>query len=409
MRVFWALALLLAAPALAQNAYVDRVSQRIAADLGVEDDNPKLRPIIPAADTTDKITIVGAKMAAPKDGLARIELSVTLDGAGPRLLLVDAGAIWRGPEGADYVLVPNQKFVVEQPQATLVAEALAVWPKKAATPPGTPLRAIWSNDAGLIAVLRTAQRLEAQDARGMRRYLKERDGAWTVETFIDNPEVRLARRMTWGRSVLDELEGRLSRDDIQLAIFAVTADYRLAQAADWMMTTKNLGSKEGIDAAWAAATGVEYLLERASLNHRVFSPRHAEHHFNAGVQAYARNDLRAAAKHFEKALEKRPEFVDAKYNLGVVLYRMGKVKEARGEFAIAAGMPGATAAVHYNKGATLYRLGETLPAARAFRAALAVNPKLIVAEDWLAKADPEGKTKPKPKKKKRRRRGRRRR
>lgn len=404
-----ALVLFAMGDAVAQNAYVDRVSTRITAALGVEDDDERMRPIIPASDEPDKLTITAARMGAPKDGIDRIELDVTLDGAGPRLLLVDTGAIWRGPKGADYALVPNQKFIIEKPKSTITAEALPIWPRKPVPAAKTPLNAIWSNDPGLIAVLRTVRAVETEASRRLTRYLKEKGGGWVVDTFIDNQDVRLAKRMTWGKDVLGEVAGTLPRAEIQLAMFAVTADYRLAQAVDYMMLSQNIDQKAGIDAAWAVAPGVEYLLERATLNHRVFSPRHAEHHFNKGVAAFQRNDLKTAAAAFEKALQKRPEFLPAKFNLGVTLYRMGKYKEARGEFSIAAGMKGADAEVHYNKGATLYRLGDKLAAARAFRAALAANPKLTIAEEWLAKADPEGKTKPKKKKKKKRRRRRRRR
>lgn len=398
-----------AAPALAQdNAYVDRVSQRISGSLGVEDDDPTLRPIIPASDDPKRMTIVGAKMAGPADGVRQITLDVTQPGAGPRLLLVDAGAVWRGPKGADFVLVPNQKFIIDKPKMSITMEAVSLQPRPPVVKPGTPLKAIWSNDAGVIAVLRTVQRIESQDTRSLRRYLKQSEGKWVVATFLDNQDVRLARRLSWGKNVLDELEGRVPRDEVQLAVLAVSAQYRLPQAADWMMLNRSLDSQAGVKAAWDATTGVEMILERAGLDHRVFSPRHATYHFNTGVAAYERNDLRTAKKSFEKALAMRPEFLEAKYNLGVVLYRLGKYADARGEFSIASGMNGASAQVHYNKGATLYRLDEKLGAARAFRAALVVNPKFEMAERWLEKADPEGKTKPKKKKKKTRRRRRRR-
>lgn len=403
------IALLGTAPALAQdNAYVDRVSQRIAGNLGVEDDDPTLRPIIPASDHPQRMMIVGAKMASPVDGVRQITLDVTLPGEGPRLLLVDAGAVWRGPKGADFVLVPNQKFIIDAPKMSVTVEAVSLQPRPPVVAPGTALSAIWTNDPGLIAVLRTVQHIESEEAKSLTRYLKETDGVWAVDTFLDNQDVRLAKRLTWGMNVLELLEGRVPRDEVQLAVLAISADYRLPQAADWMMLNRNLDSQAGVKAAWKATTGVEMLLERAGLDHRVFSPRHATYHFNIGVAAYERNDLPTAKKSFEKALSMRPEFLEAKYNLGVVFYRMGKYADARGEFSIASGMSGAAAQVHYNKGATLYRLDEKLSAARAFRAALAVNPKFKMAEDWLAKADPEGKTKPKKKKKKKRRRRRRR-
>ena len=52
--------------------------------------------------------------------------------------------------------------------------------------------------------------------------------------------------MSWGKDALDTLAGQLPREEIQLAMFAVTADYRLAQAVDYMMLTRNLDQKAGI-------------------------------------------------------------------------------------------------------------------------------------------------------------------
>lgn len=154
------------------------------------------------------------------------------------------------------------------------------------------------------------------------------------------------------------------------------------------------------------ASTAEYLLERAGLNHRVFSPRHADYHFNQGAAAFARDDLPAALKAFKAAKERANKMVDAQYNLAVVLYRMGDYKGADAELLVASGLAGAGANVLYNRGAVRYRLGDKLGAARAFRAALEQNPKDPQAAEWLKRADPEDLTKPKPEPKKRKRRGR---
>lgn len=377
---------------------VDRVSERLDAELGdrAPEDDDRLREIEPARADGDRATIMAAAMDAPAEGVDRIKLTVTMPGSGPRLLLVDAGAVFRGPGSADYVLCPNQKFLLEAASTDVVAEALPLRGDQEPPAPGTPLKALKSNDPGVIAVLRTVQRLEAEDTLRLARYISEKDGEPKVDTFLDNQDVRLARRMSWSRNVVGKLEGRLPRDDIRFALLAVTDGYTITQTVDWLRLHRKLEMQPAIDLAWEIVPGIEYLLERATLRHRTFSPRHAEYHFNQGVAAFTRNDLDAAQKAFEAALEKQAGMVEAQYNLGVVLYRKGDYEGAKGAFLVASGMDGATADAAYNRGAADFRLGDKLAAARAFRKALELNDKHTEAATWLEKADPEGQTAPPP-------------
>jgi hypothetical protein len=105
--------------------------------------------------------------------------------------------------------VPNQRFVVEKSQATLDVEALPIWPKRPLPPENTALKAAASNDPGLIAVLRSVQRIESEDVARLRRYVKDTGGTLSVETFLDNEDVRAARWMTWYRDAAGQMQGPL--------------------------------------------------------------------------------------------------------------------------------------------------------------------------------------------------------
>lgn len=393
------------------NALVDRLSTRVDGSLAGDAAPSIFRDLEPAPAEGERATVTAAVMGPSREGpdeAAVVRLTVRMPGAGPRLLLVDAGLVLRGPGGADYAPVPNQRFVLSQPETVVEIEALPLWPDAPPPPEGTPLRAVWSNDPGLIAVLRTFQRLEAEDAPKVARYVRERDGAFVVDTFLENRDVRVARWMSWSRDAAGELRGRLPRDALRFAIFAVTSGYTIQETADWLRLHRKMDMNPAIGAAWDVAKQTEYVLERAGLNFRVFSPNYAEFHYNQGVAAFRRNDLEAAEKAFREATDLDGSMAVARYNLGVTLYRAGRYQEAAEVFLIASGMEKADANTFFNRGATLFRLGDKLGAARAFRRALELNPRDPDAADWIEKADPEGVTKPKPKRRERRR-GRRRR
>ncbi|MCA9557139.1 MAG: tetratricopeptide repeat protein [Myxococcales bacterium] len=416
----WALVpvalLLLAAPAAAQpggpSDLVDRLSTRIGGALAVAPDDDTLRTLDAAQPEGERATVIVVVMGVSTDATDLIALTVEMPGPGPRLLLVDAGAVFLAPNGAAYVLVPNQQAILEQPTSTLTFQALPLNPDAEAPPLGTPLTAAWSNDPGLIAVLRIVQHIEAEDSKRLSRYVREKTpGTFEVDTFLDNRDVKLARWMAWSKNPFGRLEARVPRDGLRFAIYAVTAGYTIQETADWLRLHRAMDMQPAIDRAWVIAKQTEYLLERAGLNFGVFSPAHAPFHFNQGVAAYQRNDLEAAAKSFQEAKRLSPRLADAQYNLGVIRYRQGDYAGANEEFKVAGGMDGAGPDVFFNRGAVLYRLGDLLNAARQFRTVLEKNPKDPDAAQWLERADPEGKTKPKPppKRKRKGRRGKRRR
>ena len=377
------------------NAYVDRFSARIAPGLAAPIEGDAVRALETPAEG-DRLTISELTLGAcDPEQLCKLRVKVTQTGSGPRLLLVDAGTLLRASGGADFVPVPNQRFIVDQSQMTLEVEALPVWPNRPAPPEGTPLKAAGSNDPGLIAVLRSVQRIEAEDMGRLRRYVKDVGGTLQVETFLDNGDVRAARWMSWYKDAAGQVQGRYPRDAIRFAIFAVTGGFTINEIADWFRSYKKLDMNPAIAAAGEMTPKVEMLLERAGLNYRVFSPNHADYHLNRGIKAYRAGELDAAEKSFKTALEKQTNLVDAHGNLGITLYRKGKYEDAEAALQVATGLPGVPANVYFNRGATLFRLGDKLGAARMFRKALEVNPRDPDAGEWLAKADPENKTAPK--------------
>ncbi len=398
------LALLLAAGTAAAQPddRVDRLSSRLDPSLRGDAAGDRLRDLEPATDRATRATVTAAAMGTPDDDVDRITLTVEMPGEGPRLLLVDAGAVFRGPGGADYVLVPNQQIILDKPRTELSLEALPMTAAAPTPPAGTPLKAAWSNDPGLIAVLRTVQLIEAEDSQRLSRYVKEtQPGHFEVETFLDNRDVKLARWMSWHKNPFDRLVARLPRPAIRFAILAVTAGFTIREAADWLRLQRAMDMEPAIARAWEIAPQAEYVLERAGLNFGVFSAKHADFHFNQGVAAYLRSDLAAAAKAFHEVKRLSPDQIDAQYNLGVVKYRAGDFAGANEDFKVAGGMNGAGPDVFFNRGAVLYRLGDKLNAARQFRRVLELNPRDPDAQQWLDRADPEGLTKPKPVKKKR--------
>jgi tetratricopeptide (TPR) repeat protein len=376
------------------NTFVDRLSGRIATSLAAPAEGEAFRAL-DAPGEGDRLTVNGVVLArCDERQRCTLKIDVAQPGSGPRLLLVDAGAVFRGPGGADLVAVPNQRFVVEKSQATLDVEALPIWPKRPLPPENTALKAAASNDPGLIAVLRSVQRIESEDVARLRRYVKDTGGTLSVETFLDNEDVRAARWMTWYRDAAGQIQGRYPRDAIQFAIYAVTSGYTINEVADWYRSIEKLDMNPAIAAAGEAARKVETVLERAGLNYRVFSPNHADYHLNRGVRAFRNGDLDAAEKAFKMAIDKQNTLVAAHYNLGITLYRKGKYEDAEAAFQVAIGLPDAPAEAFYNRGAALFRNGDKLGAARMFRRALDLNPRDPEAGPWLEKADPENKTRP---------------
>lgn len=401
-----------AAVAGSNNHLVDRLSERFDAAVLGEPDGKRFRAAEAATDADTRSVVTGASLVeAPAGGLVTVSLSISRPGDGARLLLADAGVVLRGG-GAAFVPVPNQRAVLDVPQNTVKFEALPLDPDQPVPPAGTALTAVLTNEAGVLAVLRTVQGLEALDGPRLRRYLRPEGAGFVVDTRVKNRDVDLANWMVWSADPTGAAQARFPRDDIRFALHAVTAGYTIQQVADWLRLARGLALEPAMAAAWEHAHRTEFLLERAGLNHRVFSPNHADFHFNRGVDAYLLGDLPTAEKAFEKAEETLAGDIQARFAKGVVQYRAGRFDEAGATFLVATGLPGAGADVFYNRGAVAFRQGDKLNAARNFRRALELEPQHPEATVWLHKADPEGRTAPPPeppKSKKRSRRGRKRR
>lgn len=394
-----------------RNPRVDRLSERIAAPLGatVPDGFDA-----PAPAESPGLTVVEALVDSPAPEAPdtdRVRLIVEVPEGGARLLLADAGAVFFTADGTPYIAVPNQRGVAPPPKTAVTFDLLPLRPEPDRPTPGAPLTAALTSDPALLAVLRTVQRIEAEDVERLRRYVRREGDGWQVKTIVRNEDVRVAGWMEWRTGPSGRAVGTLPRDAVRMAIFAVTAGYTIQDIADWLRTRRGMDMEPAIERARALARQSEFILERAGLEHRTLSPRHAEFNYNRGVAAFDIGDLERAEKLFRAAIEQRPEMLDAHYNLGVTLYRAGKYPEASSAFLIASGIEGAPARVFYNRAATLYRMGDLLGAARQLRKALERAPDDADAQAWLAKADPEGKTapppEPEPKKRKRSRRSRR--
>lgn len=366
--------------------------------------DPSANPAANPAEPTG-IVVEAAVMGSPAPNapdIDRVVLTVRLDAApdapvgGARLLLVDGGAVFFGPGGGAFVPVPNQRAVVTPPGASVEFEVLPLFPAPPRPAAGTALTAGLTADPALLAVLRTVQRIEAEDVERLRRYVKPAGDGFAVETIVRNEDTRVAEWMVWRPDARGRPVGTLPRDAVRFAIFAVTAGYTIQDVADWLRTHRSLDTEPAIAAAREQVRQAEFVLERAALGFRTLGPRHAEFNFNRGVAAFEASDLARAEGLFRTAIELQATLWPAHYNLGVTLYRAGRYADASNAFLIASGIEGATAAVFFNRGATLFRMGDLAGAARQFRKALDLDGADEAAKAWLAKADPEGKTAPPP-------------
>ncbi|MCB9550830.1 MAG: tetratricopeptide repeat protein [Myxococcales bacterium] len=386
------------------NPLVDRLSRRLSPEVAPAGGVPEGFEA-PAMGDAAGVVVEAVEMGLPAPTAPdtdRVVLTVALDAAaeapvgGARLLLVDGGAVFFGPEGGMFVPVPNQRVVVAPPGGRVELEVLPLVPAAPRPAAGTKLGAGLTRDPALLAVLATVQRIEAEDVERLRRYVKPSGDGFVVDTIVRNEDTRVAEWMQWSADARGRPVGMLPRDAVRFAIFAVTAGFTIQEVADWLRTHRRMDMEPAIERAREVSRQSEFVLERAGLGYRTLSPRHAEFNFNRGVAAFEAGDLERAEKLFRTAIELQPTWWPAHFNLGVTLYRAGKYQDASGAFLIASGIEGAPAEVFYNRGATLFRLDDKLGAARQFRKALEKAPEHAEATAWLATADPEGKTAPPP-------------
>ncbi|GFO60704.1 O-GlcNAc transferase [Geomonas silvestris] len=101
-------------------------------------------------------------------------------------------------------------------------------------------------------------------------------------------------------------------------------------------------------------------------------------YYNLGrIRQVAYRDSRGAAPLYQRAIELRPNYLDAQINLGGALNEMGRPAEARQLLERALGLPGADRAdLRFNLAVSLVNLGETAAAVRELEKLRPLDPAL---------------------------------
>jgi Flp pilus assembly protein TadD len=112
-------------------------------------------------------------------------------------------------------------------------------------------------------------------------------------------------------------------------------------------------------------------------------PNHAFAHFNLGSILITQGRREEAVAHFTAALEADPQYASARVNLARALEQLGRTDEAIAQFRTAADAS-PDPETHFAMGALLAKQRRIKEAARAFEAALAINPDHVAARANLA-------------------------
>jgi tetratricopeptide (TPR) repeat protein len=108
-------------------------------------------------------------------------------------------------------------------------------------------------------------------------------------------------------------------------------------------------------------------------------------HANLGL-ALRSKDMPRALEHMRRAVELKPDFMEARLNLGAALLDAGKGDEAQGAFEAALAIDSTSAAAHFRLGSILLDHGRPREAAARFEQALVLDPKLASARNSLGVA-----------------------
>jgi tetratricopeptide (TPR) repeat protein len=108
--------------------------------------------------------------------------------------------------------------------------------------------------------------------------------------------------------------------------------------------------------------------------------------YNAGVSYLAREDFARATEAFEEALDRAPEFVDARYNLGLSLLKLGRPDRAVEELQIVVEQRPRDKDAHYALASAWFHLGDYVQSLPELEAALALDPAFLRARYTLALA-----------------------
>jgi Flp pilus assembly protein TadD len=109
-------------------------------------------------------------------------------------------------------------------------------------------------------------------------------------------------------------------------------------------------------------------------------------HYNLGNAEAARGNLRAAADHFQRAIDIQPALAEAYNNLGVMRQSAGQLEEATRLYRQALSIKPAYAEAHNNLGVMLQAQGKLDDAIAHFREAVRVDPGYALARENLAAA-----------------------
>jgi tetratricopeptide (TPR) repeat protein len=105
-----------------------------------------------------------------------------------------------------------------------------------------------------------------------------------------------------------------------------------------------------------------------------------------GFALFQKGSVDEAIAHYQKALQIKPDYVDAHIDLGIALSQKGSVDEAMAYFQKALQIKPDYAKAHYNLGNALLQKGRVDEAIAHYQTALQINPDAVVAHDKLGVA-----------------------
>mgnify|MGYP000869489506 CR=1 FL=1 len=98
-------------------------------------------------------------------------------------------------------------------------------------------------------------------------------------------------------------------------------------------------------------------------------------HFNRGLAYYNRGQLERSIAEYQKAIQIKPDFAQARNNLGNVYYNQSKLEEAVVEYQRAIAINPNHAKAHYNLGVVYHQQGELEQAIIQYQQAIASIPQ----------------------------------
>src|ERR1017187_8786847 len=147
--------------------------------------------------------------------------------------------------------------------------------------------------------------------------------------------------------------------------------------------------------AWVALNNMGIaLLQAGSLDNAIrhyeqalqIKPDYADAHNNLGLALAQTGKIEEAIAHYEQALRLTPDYAEVHNNLGIVLRQAGRVQEAIGHYEQALQSKPDYAEVHYNLGNALLQAGKLDEAIGQYEQALRIDPDYPEAHSNLGNA-----------------------